>query len=214
MRFVDRQDAGRRLASDLSAHDLSRPVVVALPRGGVPVAVEVATALDAPLDVLVVRILHYPRDPDRGMGAVAEGGLRFVDPEVVPGLDVTPEQIDGVAAVEDHEVRRRVERYRRGRPPLPVDGRVVVVVDDGVITGQTARSAIDALRERAAAHVVLAVPVGPAHTVTALREHADRVVCLHAPRSFGTLRQWYDHYPPVGDADVADLLDSHAEQHA
>lgn len=214
MRFVDRHDAGRRLGFNLAAQGFAEPVVVALPRGGVPVATEVAEALGAPLDVLVVRKLAYPQQPEVGMGAIAEGGVRLLAPDLTSRLDVTPEQIEGVASVEDHELRRRVRRYRGDRPAMPVAGRTVIVVDDGVVTGFTARVAIDVLRQRRAGGVVIAVPVGPAETIAALRDHADHVTCLHAPRAFASLRQWYDEFHAVSDAQVAELLDTYARQHA
>lgn len=212
MRFVDRNDAGRRLGFNLAAQDLERPVVIALPRGGVPVATHVADALRAPLDVLVVRTLAYPQDPEIGMGAVAEGGVRLLVPDLMSRLDVTPEQIDGVASVEDHELRRRVRRYRGDRPALDVAGRTVILVDDGVISGFTARAAIEVLRRRTAEQVVLAIPVGPAHTVASLRDHADQVTCLYAPRSFTSIRQWYDDFNPVSDTHVAEILEAYAAQ--
>lgn len=214
MRFVDRSDAGRRLGFNLAAQGFERPLVFALPRGGVPVATHVADALRAPLDVLVVRTLAYPQDPEIGMGAIAEGGVRLMVPDLMSRLDVTPEQIEGVASVEDHELRRRVRRYRGDRPALQVAGRTVILVDDGVVSGFTARAAIDVLRQRTAAHIVLAVPVGPAHTIASLRDHADQVTCLYAPRSFTSLRQWYDDFSPVSDTQVAELLDAYAAQDA
>ncbi len=210
MRFVNRHDAGRRLARDLALHPLDRPVVIALARGGMPVAAEVATALAAPLDVMVVRKLADPWQPELGMGALSEDGMRIIDEDLVADLEVTPAQLDGIVAIEDALLRRRVRRYRGERARLTVDGRTVVLVDDGVATGFTARAAIDVLRRRQAGRIVLAIPVGPVETVTQLREHADQVVCLYAAPSFVSIRQWYTEFNPVSDAEVADLLATYA----
>jgi putative phosphoribosyl transferase len=210
MRFVNRRDAGRRLAYNLAQQPLTDPVVVGLPRGGMPVAVEIAHRLEAPLDIVVARRLAYPRDPTIGMGAIAEGGMRLVDDDVVSRLDITPSQLEGVVADEESELRRRTRHYRGAGSPLSVDGRTTILVDDGVASGQIARSAIEVLRRRGATHVVLAVPVGPADIVRTLREDADDVVCLHAPRSFTSIRQWYTHFPPVLDDEVASLFAAHS----
>jgi putative phosphoribosyl transferase len=210
MRFANREDAGRRLAHHLAARTFDHPIVVGLPRGGVPVAVEVANHLGAPLDLLVVRKLAYPQDPAIGMGAIAEGGMRIVDDDLVARLDITPAQFEGVVADEDAELRRRTLCYRAGRPPLTVEGRAVIVVDDGVATGLLARAAIEVQRRRRARHVVFAVPVGPHVTMGELGDHADDVVCLHAPRAFASIRHWYDHFATVDDAEVAALFAAHA----
>lgn len=209
MRFADREDAGRRLGYNLGLHPYDEPIVVGLPRGGVPVAAEVAARLGAPLDVLVLRRLTYPRDPAIGLGVVAEGGMRLLDEDLISSLDMTAPQLEAVAAAEDAEVRRRARHYRDNRPQLPVDGRTVIVVDDGVATGLLARAAIEVQRRRHAGHVVLAVPVGPARTVHALRDHADDVVCLHAPHAFAAIRHWYDHFAAVDDDRVAELFAAH-----
>jgi putative phosphoribosyl transferase len=212
MRFVNRRDAGRRLAYNLALQPLEDPVVIGLPRGGMPVAAEVAHRLGTPLDLVVVRRLAYPRDPTVAMGAIAEGGMRLVDDDLVARLDITPVQLEGVVADEETELRRRARCYRGTRPPLSVEGRTTYLIDDGVATGQIARAGIDVLRRRGAAHVVLAVPVGPADTVHSLRGDADDVVCLHTPRSFTSIRQWYNHFPPVHDDEVASLLADHVTQ--
>ncbi len=209
MRFANRRDAGRRLARDLVLHPLHELVVIGLPRGGVPVAAEIATALGAPLDVLVVRKLAYPRQPEIGMGVIAEDGIRIIDEDLLAELDVTPAQLEGVVAIEDAELQRRVRQYRGVRARLPVNGRTVVLVDDGVATGFTARAAIDVLRHRHAAHVVVAIPVGPLRTVTHLRGLADDVICHYAAPSFASIREWYSEFGPVGDAEVAELLATH-----
>jgi predicted phosphoribosyltransferase len=210
MSFINRQDAGRRLAEDLASRSFDRPVVIALPRSGVPVGAEVATALHAPLDVLVVRKLGYPRQPELGIGAIAEGGVQLRNEPLIAELGVTPEQLDGIVALEETELRRRVRRYRGDRPAVPVSGRTVILVDDGLATGFTARAAIEVLRRQGAYLVVLAVPVGPADVVRELRTHADQVVCLRAPAFFIAIGHWYLDFWPVTDADVAGVLAEHA----
>lgn len=210
MRFADRHDAGRRLAHHLAHRGYDRPIVIGLPRGGVPVAVEVAARLDAPLDALVVRRLDVPRLPDQPLGALAEDGVRMVDPDRAATLGVTPAQLEGIVQVEAEELDRRIQAYRGDRERVPVAGRTAIIVDDGVATGFTARTAIDVLRDRGAAVVALAVPVGPVHAVRELRSSADDVVCLYTPRPFGAIRSVYAAFPPVTDAQVAELLAAHA----
>jgi len=210
MRFVNREDAGRRLGYNLALRPFDQPIVIGLPRGGVPVATQVADRLQASLDLLVVRKLAYPLDPAVGMGVVAEGGMRIIDDDLVSRLDITPAQLAGVVADAEADLRRRTQHYRGARPPVPVEGRTVIVVDDGVATGLLATAAVEVLRRRAAGHVVVAVPVGPAQTVHELRDHADEVVCLHAPHAFASIRQWYHHFAPVGDDEVAALFAAHA----
>lgn len=210
MRFVNREDAGRRLGYNLALRTFDQPIVIGLPRGGIPVATEVADRLSAPLDLLVVRKLAYPLDPSVGMGAVAEGGMRIIDDDLVSRLDITPAQLEGVVADEEAELHRRTRWYRGARAPLPVEGRTVIIVDDGVATGLLARASVEILRRRGAGQVVVAIPVGPAETVHDLRNHADEVVCLHAPHTFASIRQWYDHFAPVGDDEVARLFAAHA----
>ena len=175
-------------------------------RGGVPVAFEVAVALDAPLDVVVVRKLGHPRQPELGLGAIAEDGVRLVNTELVRQLGVPSDVIDAVAAEQETELERRLRVYRRGRAPVPVQDRAAIVVDDGLATGFTARAAIEVMRGRSAARVVLAVPVGPPDTVVALREVADDVVCVNITERFFGLSEWYEDFEQVSDAEVARLL--------
>ncbi|HSJ46085.1 MAG TPA: phosphoribosyltransferase family protein [Euzebyales bacterium] len=210
MRFVNREDAGRRLGYNLALRSFDQPIVIGLPRGGIPVATQVAERLQAPLDLLVVRKLAYPLDPAVGMGAVAEGGFRIIDDDLVSRLDITPAQLEGVVADEEAELDRRTRWYRGTRSPLTVEGRTVIVVDDGVATGLLAKSAVEVMRRRNVRQVVVAVPVGPARTVRDLRDHADEVVCLHAPHAFTSIRQWYNHFAPIGDDEVAALFAAHA----
>ena len=209
MRFRDRSDAGRQLAAairDELSPDPGTAVVVGMARGGVSVAYEVAHGLGAPLDVVVVRKLGHPRQPELGMGAIAEEGVRLVNDTLVHQLRVTDEMLDTVAARERPELERRVEAYRGGRPPVAVDGRLAIVVDDGLATGFTARAAVEVVRRRRAARVVLGVPVGPPDTVAELRGVADDVVCVEVSDHFVGLSEWYDDFHQVSDAEVARLL--------
>lgn len=210
MRFADRHDAGRRLARHLARDGYEQPVVIGLPRGGVPVAVEVATRLDAPLDALVIARLGVPRHPEVPLGALAEDGVRMVDGDRAAALGVTPAQLEGIARLEADEIARRVAVYRGGRGRVPVAGRTAIVVDDGVATGFTARIAVDVLRARGPRAVVLAVPVGPLSAIRDLRARADDVLCLYTPDPFGTIRSAYTEFHPVSDAVVADLLAARA----
>ena len=206
MRFRDRREAGRRLADRLAPLRSDRPVVVALPRGGVAVAAEVASALQAPLDVLVVRKLGHPGEPELGVGAIAEGGVSVVNRELMAHLGISAVALEQVAEVERTELERRVDRYRGGHPRVPVAGRTVVLVDDGLATGFTARAAIDGLRRAGAGTVWLAVPVAPADTLAELRSIADAVVCLQTPDRFRAIGEWYDDFSQVSDAEVTGLL--------
>ena len=206
-RFADRADAGRRLGQALVGRWPGQPVVVlGLPRGGVPVAAEVATALRAPLDVLVVRKLGVPWQPELAMGAVAGGGVRFVDPAVVRQLAVPADQVEAVTRRELAELERRERAYRGDRPPAPVAGRVVVLVDDGLATGASVRAAVQAVRAAGPARVVVAVPVGAPQGCRALREVADEVVCLEEPDRFVAVGAWYDDFGQTADDEVRRLL--------
>jgi putative phosphoribosyl transferase len=210
MLFRDRTDAGRRLAAMLR-HLRGEPVVVlGLPRGGVPVAFQVARALPAPLDVIVVRKLGVPYQPELGMGAVGEDGVRILNPEVIRGAGVS---LDGLATVEHDEqaeVARRARRYRRGRPRQPLDGRVAVVVDDGIATGSTARAACQIARALGAIRVVLAVPVAPAGWQDRINGDADELVSVATPAPFYAIGQFYDDFSQTTDEEVAACLDEAA----
>jgi len=187
MRFHDRHDAGRQLAERLRQEQLGplvAPVVLALPRGGVPVGYEVACVLGAPLEVFVARKVGAPHQPEFGTGAIAEGGAVVRDDEVLRALDLTVDDFDRLAAAQQVELYRRVRRYRHGRPLPPLEGRSVILVDDGLATGVTAEAAVRSLRAHAPARVVLAVPAGAPDTVARLRLVADEVVCLHTPIDF------------------------------
>jgi putative phosphoribosyl transferase len=212
MQFHDRRDAGRRLARELSRLDLERPVVVALPRGGVPVGAEVARALHAPLEILAVRKLGAPGNPELGVGAVAEDETGVLDPETAARLGMTQTMLDETLAREARELRRRVERYRDGRPALDVAGRTVVVVDDGLATGLTDLAAVRAVRKRGAREIVVAVPVGSDQAVALLEREADRVVCLAVPARLYGVGTWYDDFAPVSDEEVVSLLAQAADE--
>jgi putative phosphoribosyl transferase len=207
MQFADRRDAGRRLASELLELASEGPVVVALPRGGVPVAVEVAKALDAPLDILAVRKLGAPGNRELGVGAVAEGGSAVLDSSSAEQLGLTRAVLDATLARETQELRRRVARYRGERPPIAVDGRTVIVVDDGLATGLSDLAAIRALRKRGARRIVVAVPVGSRESVAMLGEEADEVLCLMIPERLYGVGLWYEDFAPVSDEEVLALLE-------
>ncbi|MGJ5695863.1 phosphoribosyltransferase [Streptomyces sp. SID7815] len=206
MQFTDRTDAGRRLAVALRHLGRRDPVVLGLPRGGVPVAYEVAQALGAPLDVIVVRKLGVPYHPELGFGAIGEGGVRIISEEIVRRTGVGEKDLVAVERAEAAELVRRAHAYREGRPRLPLEGRAVVVVDDGVATGATARAACQVVRAQGAAYVVLAVPVAPPDAAARLREDADEVVCLSAPVLFSAVGEWYRDFSQTSDEEVVALL--------
>jgi putative phosphoribosyl transferase len=213
MQFLDRRDAGRRLAIELEPLAQEQPVIVALPRGGVPVALEVARALRAPLEILAVRKLGAPGNPELGVGAVAEDGTGVLDPTSAGMVGMTQDTLDATLARESEELRRRVERYRDGRPPIPVDGRAVIVVDDGLATGMTDLAAVRALRKRGARRIVVAVPVGSSESVSMLEQEADQVVCLMIPRRLYGVGMWYRDFTPVSDEQVlTDLAEVGVEE--
>ena len=205
--FRDRRDAGQQLGARLRYLRDEHPVVVGLPRGGVPVAFEVARALDAPLDVIVVRKLGVPVHPELGMGAVGEDGVRVLTDDVVRQAGVSPSAIAAVEARERLEVERRAQLYRRGRPMIPLAGRTVVVVDDGIATGGTARAALEVARAHGARRVVLAVPVAARESVQELAGVADEVVVLATPFPFYAVGEWYMQFSPTPDDDVVRLLE-------
>jgi putative phosphoribosyl transferase len=206
MAFADRAQAGRRLARRLEYLRGQPVVVLGLPRGGVPVAREVAAALGAPLDVIVVRKLGVPFQPELAMGAVGEDGVRVVDDDVVRMAGVTDDEVARVEGRERRELERRARRFRGGRARAPLEGRVAVVVDDGIATGSTARAACRAARARGATRVVLAVPVAPPGWVERLGGLADDYVCLGTPASFFAVGQFYDDFSQTTDEQVVARL--------
>jgi len=204
--FADRADAGRRLLRLLEHLRGADAVIVGLPRGGVPVAFEIARALGAPLDVIVVRKLGVPFQPELGMGAIGEGGARVINEQVVRTAGISAEAVAEVEAHERAVLERRVARFRGGRAPVPLQGRTVVVVDDGIATGSTARAACQVARAQGAARVILAVPVAPPQSVTALRRDADEVVCVEMPSWFFAIGEFYDDFTQTSDEEVIELL--------
>jgi predicted phosphoribosyltransferase len=205
--FQNRREAGRQLAERL-AGDRNRPdvIVLALPRGGVPVAYEVARALGAPLDVFVVRKLGLPGHEELAMGAVATGGVRVLNQELVDRLQIPPHVIDAVSAREQAELRRREQLYRGGRPLPDVAGRTAILIDDGLATGATMQAAIKALRQLAPARIVVAVPTAPRDTCEALRSEADEVICDITPEPFFGVGLWYADFSQTSDDEVRALL--------
>jgi putative phosphoribosyl transferase len=205
--FRDRIDAGRVLARLLTHYAGADDVLVlGLPRGGVPVAFEVAQALDAPLDVFIVRKLGVPGQPELAMGAIGSGGVRVLNEELVKVIGVPAEAIDAVTEREARELERREQAYRDGRPAPDVDGRVVILVDDGLATGATMRAAIAALRRRRAARIVVAVPTAARETCEAMRHDADEVICAMTPEPFHAVGLWYDDFAETSDDEVRELL--------
>jgi putative phosphoribosyl transferase len=208
--FADRKEAGEELAGHLRRYAGRADVIVlGLPRGGVPVAAVVAGALDAPLDVFTVRKLGVPGHRELAMGAIASGGARVLDHQLIAEIGVTSAQLAAVIAAEEQELARRERLFRGGRPPLSVADRVVILVDDGLATGSTMRAAVRAIRALGPARVVVAVPVGSAQACDQLAAIADEVVCPRIPRRFYAVGQWYRDFSETSDAEVSRLLERH-----
>ncbi|HJR77194.1 MAG TPA: phosphoribosyltransferase [Nitrospiraceae bacterium] len=209
--FRDRREAGRVLAGMLTEYrDLPDVIVLGLPRGGVPVAFEVAVALQAPLDVMIVRKLGVPGHEELAMGAIASGGVQIINDEIVRYAGITAAVVASVAADERMELVRRERTYRGERAPLAVEGRIAILIDDGLATGSTMRAAVTALRAMRPARIVAAVPVAPLDTCTALQADADEVVCAMTPSPFYGVGQWYDDFAQTTDGQVRDLLEKAA----
>jgi predicted phosphoribosyltransferase len=209
MLFRDRADAGRQLLSRLGAYKADPDVLVlGLPRGGIPVAWEVARGLGAPLDVFVVRKLGVPGQEELAMGAIATGGVRVVNRDVVNALHIPPDVLDRAAAEERRELERRERSYRGDRPEPGVAGRTVILVDDGLATGSTMRAAVAALRQQAPARIVVAVPVAAPSTCAELREEVEDVVCFATPEPFMSVGRFYDDFSQTTDDEVRDALAS------
>jgi len=211
--YRNRQEGGRELAT-LLTHYARRPdvLVLGLPRGGVPVAFEVARALDAPLDVLVVRKLGVPGHEELAMGALASGGIRVLNQDVVDGLRIPANVIDRAAAEERRELERREQLYRGGRPFPEVRGKTVLVVDDGLATGSTMRAAVASLRQQGPARIVVAVPTAPKRTCAEFAAEADECVCADLPEWFYAVGQSYEEFPQTSDAEVRELIQRSAEE--
>jgi predicted phosphoribosyltransferase len=208
MRFRNRIEAGQQLAKRLTKYaDRPDVLVLALPRGGVPVGYEVAQALNAPLDVFVVRKLGVPGHEELAMGAIASGGVRVLNGEVVESLRIPDEVIDAAAARELRELERRERAYRDDRPPPEVQGRTVVLVDDGIATGSTMKAAIEALRQLEANRVVVAVPTAALSTAREMRSDVDELVAVMTPADFLGVGQWYEDFSQTKDEEVRDLLE-------
>ena len=207
MLFKDRFDAGRFLASKLRRF-ANRPdtIVLALPRGGVPVGFEVAKALNVPLDVFVVRKLGVPGYEELAMGAIASGGIRVLNEDVVRAAGIPQKTIVAVAAEEERELQRRERDYRDGRPPVVVEGRTVILVDDGLATGSSMRVAVLALKKKGPAEIIVAVPVGAPATCAEFESEVDQAICAITPEPFLSVGQWYEDFSQTSDEDVRDLL--------
>lgn len=206
IRFRDRADAGRRLASLLEAHRSDEPVILAMPRGGVPVAAEVARALGAPLDLAVVRKVGAPRNPEFAVGAVAENGIRLISERAARALRLGPARLAALLEAAEADLGDCVRRYREGRPPLEVTGRTAILVDDGLATGRSAHAALLSLRARGAERLILAVPVAAPESVLELAPLAEEIVCVEQPRDMWAVGHWYEDFAPASDADVAAAL--------
>jgi predicted phosphoribosyltransferase len=212
-RFHDRREAGTRLAA-LLQHYAGRPdvVVLALPRGGVPVAFEVAEALGAPLDVFLVRKLGMPGHPEFAMGAIASGGIRVLSRDVLSMYGVSDAAVEQVARIEQAELERREREYREHHPAADITGKTVILIDDGLATGSTMKAAVEAVRALKPARVIVAVPVGAPQTCFEFRAIADEAVCASMPEPFSAVGLWYDDFSQTSDAEVRELLGRHARK--
>jgi predicted phosphoribosyltransferase len=210
--FSNRIEAGRQLAEKLDKYAGREDVIVlGLPRGGVPVAYEVAKCLRAPLDVFIVRKLGVPGFEELAAGAIASGGVRVLNEDVMRAIPHADEVIEAVTAREAAELERREQIYREGRPPPELRGRIVILVDDGLATGATMRAAVKALRQGGAAKIVVAVPVGPPDTCREIEQEADETICLSTPVFFQAVGQYYEDFSQTGDEDVRELLSQAAQ---
>ena len=208
MKFADRYAAGRQLAAKLAHLKDRAPVVLALPRGGVAVGFEIAQALGAPLDIVLVRKIGVPWQPELALGAVTDGASpeTFIDEDLAKALDIPESYVQEETTRQLEEIERRRRSYCAGRPPIAITGRAAIVVDDGIATGATMRVALRSLRRRNPAHLVLAVPVAPPQTLAELRKEADETICLEMPAMLGAIGFYYRDFHQMSDAEVTDLL--------
>jgi len=213
MIFRDRVDAGRRLAKELRFLQDKDLVVLGLPRGGVPVAYEVAKELAAPLDVIVVRKLGVPWQPELAMGAVGEGGANFINEEIVRLAKVSVADFTAIASQESAEVERRATRFRGSREAINLKGRTALIVDDGIATGATALAACKVAHLLGAEKVIVASPIGAADSIERIKNFADQVICLEIPRSLLAVGEWYEDFSPTSDQQVIDLLQESRANH-
>jgi predicted phosphoribosyltransferase len=204
--FRDRREAGRLLAERLEGYQEGEPVVLTLPRGGVVVASEVARALGAPLGVVVARKLGAPGQPERAVGAIAPGGIRVLDEEVLSWLDIPEGELERIAARESREMERRMCLFRSGSPEADPKGKTVILVDDGIATGMTIRAAIEHIRQQEPGRLVLAVPVCSTRTAEALRPEVDELISLKTPPELWAIGYWYEDFEQVSDEEVVQLL--------
>jgi putative phosphoribosyl transferase len=210
--FRDRRDAGRRLGERLEPYRAEQPDIVALPRGGVPVGAEVARVLGAPLDVAVVRKIGAPQNREYAIGAVAEGGVHVLGKREGRSADLSADELGRLIDRAERELDERLERYRRGRPPVDLRGHTVIAVDDGLATGRSALAAVRSLRGRGARRVILAAPVASRQASLLLRESADEVICLEVPDDLWSVGAWYEDFRPTTDEEVATLLAANTAQ--
>lgn len=207
-KFRDRIDAGQALAKKLTQYaNRDDVIILALPRGGVPVAYEVAKVLNAPLDVMLVRKLGVPYQPELAMGAIASGGVRVLNEQVVRSLGINDDDIEKVAATEAQELERRERAYRGDRPPLQIKDMTVIVIDDGIATGATMRAAVSALQQQHPARLVVAAPTSAQDTYNRLLGEADEVICIATPEPYIAVGLWYEHFDQTSDDEVRDLLE-------
>lgn len=213
--FSNRSEAGRALARDLTQYtDRPDVVVLALPRGGVPIGFEIAHALRAPLDIFLVRKLGVPQYEELAMGAIASGGTRVLNESVVEQFRITTEDIEEVSRRERQELERREHAFRNGREPVPLSNRISILVDDGLATGSTMRAAVMALKKQNPKRVVVAVPVAAADTCTEFKSLANEVICLYTPEPFMAVGRWYDDFAQLTDEEVRDYLERAAHEMA
>jgi putative phosphoribosyl transferase len=211
--FKDRRDAGKQLAQELLAYaGRSDVIVLALPRGGVPVAYEVARTLNAPLDIFIVRKLGLPGHEELAIGAIASGGIRVLNHDIVQGLKIPQTMIDTVTRQELQELERRERAYRGDRPPPDIRGRTVILIDDGLATGASMRAAIAALRAQNPARIVVAVPTAAPETCAAFESEVDEVICAMTPEPFYGVGRWYEDFSQTTDEEVRALLEQAARQ--